>query len=122
MLKYKGYIGQMEIDEDGGVLYGRVLNLARDGVTFSGRTVAEAKEDFTRAVEDYLAWAKEERFEPEKPYGGKLLIRATPELHRQIALAAALLDYSSANQFVLETVREKLTGLRRSGDLPATEG
>ncbi|NCO33555.1 MAG: type II toxin-antitoxin system HicB family antitoxin [Armatimonadetes bacterium] len=44
---------QMEIDEDEGVLYGRVLNVARDGVTFSGRTVAEAKEDFTRAVEDY---------------------------------------------------------------------
>lgn len=37
MLVYKGFIGKMEIDEDEQLIYGRVINLSRDGITFSGK-------------------------------------------------------------------------------------
>ena len=65
MMKYKGFIGKMEIDEDEDIIYGRVINLAKDGITFGGNTVPEAREDFERAVDDYLEWAQEDGFKPE---------------------------------------------------------
>lgn len=70
MMTYKGYMGQMSVDEDEGVIYGRVVGLSKDGITFSGATVQEAKQDFFDAVDDYLSWAQEEGFEPEKSYQG----------------------------------------------------
>jgi len=112
MLKHRGCIGKMEIDEDEGIIYGRVVNLTKDGITFAGRTVREAKADFKRAVDDYLEWAAEDGFEPEKPYQGKLLVRATPELHREAVIASTRLDVS-LNAFVVEAIQEKLARLDR---------
>lgn len=67
-MKYKGFIAKAEVDEDEGIIYGQVINLTKDGITFAGETVKEAKEDFECAVDDYLEWAEEEGFESEKPY------------------------------------------------------
>ena len=49
-MTYKGYFAKMEVDEDEGVIYGRVIGLSRDGITFSGKTVEESIEDFHGAV------------------------------------------------------------------------
>ncbi len=107
MLNYKGFIGTMEVDEEEGIIYGRVINLAKDGITFAGKTVDDAKNDFKNAIDDYLEWAEEEGFEPEKPYQGNILVRATPELHREAAIACAHLSIS-LNAFVIEAIQEKL--------------
>ncbi len=112
MLTYKGYLGKMEVDEDEGVIYGRVINLSKDGITFSGKTVEEAKEDFHNAVDDYLAWAEEEGFEPEKPYRGEFIVRVTPKLHREVATASTIIN-TSLNQFVIDAIHEKLEKLQR---------
>ena len=105
-MTYKGYFAKMEVDEDEGVIYGRVIGLSKDGITFSGRTVEEAIEDFHGAVDDYLSWAAEEGFEPEKGYGGKFIVRATAEQHKKIACASAATS-TSMNTFVLEAAIEK---------------
>lgn len=63
MKEYKGFIGEMEIDEDEEIIYGRVVNLAKDGITFEGQTIEEAKEDFKHAVDDYLEWHNKDGFE-----------------------------------------------------------
>jgi predicted HicB family RNase H-like nuclease len=87
MLNHKGYIGRMEVDEEAGIIFGRVLDI-RDVVTFKGETVAEAKQAFQDSVDDYLAFCEELNQEPDKPFSGKLPFRTTPERHRQLFLAA----------------------------------
>lgn len=87
MLNYKGYTGYLEIDEDAGIIFGRVLDI-RDVVTFKGDTVAEAKQAFQDSVDDYLEFCQELGQEPDKPFSGKLPFRTTPEHHRKVFLAA----------------------------------
>ena len=106
-MTYKGYVGQLEIDEDEHVLRGRVVNLGKDTITFSGETVADAKRDFERGVDEYLEWAREDGFEAEKPLSGRYLLRMSPELHREV-VAAATVAGRSVNQFIVEAL-EKTT-------------
>lgn len=87
MLNYKGYSGQLEIDEEAGIIFGRVLDI-RDVVTFKGETVVEAKQAFQDSVDDYLEFCRDIGQEPDKPFSGKLPFRTTPEHHRQLFLAA----------------------------------
>lgn len=87
MLNYKGYSGQLEIDEEAGIIFGRVLDI-RDVVTFKGETVAEAKQAFQDSIDDYLEFCQEIGQEPDKPFSGKLPFRTTPEHHRKLFLAA----------------------------------
>lgn len=87
MLNYKGYVGYMEIDDEAGIIFGRVLDI-RDVITFKGETVPLAKQAFQDSVDDYLAFCAEINQEPDKPFSGKLPFRTTPERHRQLFLAA----------------------------------
>jgi predicted HicB family RNase H-like nuclease len=101
-LEHKGYTGEMEIDADAKVIFGRVSNI-RTIVTFEGDTVAEAEQAFRDSVDDYLAWCEEDGREPERPYSGQFRFRTTPERHRMIALAAAR-EGKSINAWVDETL------------------
>ncbi len=56
MLRYKGYSGIFEADEDG--LVGRVSGI-RDIVTFEARTLDELVQAFHDSVDDYLAFCAE---------------------------------------------------------------
>jgi predicted HicB family RNase H-like nuclease len=87
MLNYKGYTGQMEVDDDASLIFGRVLDI-RDVVTFKGETVAEAKQAFQDSVDDYLAFCVELAQEPDRAFSGKLPFRTTPERHRKLFIAA----------------------------------
>jgi predicted HicB family RNase H-like nuclease len=86
-IEYKGYTGVIEIDQDAGVLYGRVLGL-RDVITFQGETVAEARKAFQESVDDYLEFCEERGEAPEKPYSGKFVLRVDPAIHRRLATQA----------------------------------
>jgi predicted HicB family RNase H-like nuclease len=87
MLNYKGYSGQIEVDIEAGILFGRVLGI-RDVVTFKGATVEEAVQAFRDSIDDYLEFCQERGEEPNKPFSGKLAFRTTPERHRQVYIAA----------------------------------
>ena len=87
-MTYKGYTGTLEVDEDAGLLHGRVEGL-RDVVTFEGRTVAEAAAAFRDSVDDYLEYCAELGREPEKPYSGRFVVRIEPSLHATLAAQAA---------------------------------
>lgn len=58
MLNYKGYTGQLEVDLESGMLYGRVIDI-KDVVTFKGATVEEARRAFEESVDDYLEFCAE---------------------------------------------------------------
>jgi predicted HicB family RNase H-like nuclease len=87
MMRYKGYVGVVEIDPDAEVIHGRVIGL-RDVITFEGSSVPEARQAFHGSVDDYLEWCKSEGRAPEKPFSGKLLLRLEPALHRSLAQLA----------------------------------
>jgi predicted HicB family RNase H-like nuclease len=86
-LQYRGYTAELVIDLEARVLHGRVLGL-RDVVTFQGDTVEEAERAFRESVDDYLAFCAARGEKPDRPYSGKILLRTTPDLHRQLALIA----------------------------------
>lgn len=87
MLTYKGYIAQIEVDTDAGLLHGRVLDI-KDVVTFQGKTVEDARQAFEKSVDDYLEFCADLGEEPDKPFSGKLPFRTTPDNHRKIFIAA----------------------------------
>ncbi len=86
-MAYKGYTASIEVDADAGILFGRVLDI-KDVITFKAKTVDEAREEFYKSVDDYLAFCQELGEEPDKPFSGKLPFRTTPEQHRKIFIAA----------------------------------
>lgn len=86
-MQYKGYTAQIEIDEDAGILFGKVLDI-KDVITFKGNTVEELRQSFRDSVDDYLEWCEELGEDPNRPFSGKLPFRTTPEHHHRIFLAA----------------------------------
>ncbi len=67
MLNYKGYMGQVEFDDEVDIFHGEVIN-TRSVITFQGKTVQEIKGAFIDSIEDYLDFCAELGEKPEKPY------------------------------------------------------
>jgi predicted HicB family RNase H-like nuclease len=94
MFKYRNYIAKVELDTEADMLYGQVLNIdvndeaARDIITFEGQTPRQAEQAFRRAVDAYIEFCEKQGIEPDKPFSGKLPFRTTPEIHRDIYIAA----------------------------------
>lgn len=93
VLMYKGYTGRIEIDLDADILFGRVIDII-DVITFQGNTIVEARQAFQESIDDYLSYCEELGQEPERPFSGKISFRTTPDRHRHIFVAAALLGKS----------------------------
>jgi predicted HicB family RNase H-like nuclease len=106
MLIYKGYMGHVEFDDEADTFHGEVIN-TRDVITFQGKTVAEIKKAFRESVDDYLAFCKERKEEPEKPFSGKFNLRLDPDLHRQIYVAAKQ-HKMSLNQWIAEAIKHHI--------------
>jgi predicted HicB family RNase H-like nuclease len=104
MMTYKGYTGQIEVDEKAGILHGRVIDIT-DVITFEGTTVDEIRQAFRDSVDDYLEFCQELGKEPDKPFSGRLPFRTTPERHRKIFLAAKLAG-KSINAWMDDTLAE----------------
>src|SRR4051812_47781039 len=105
-LRYKDYQGSVEF-EDGSLVI-QVLHI-NDIVTTSVDRADAAQATFEELVDDYLATCKELGKEPNKPFKGSFNVRVSPELHRQIAMAAADLG-QTMNSWVekaLETRMER---------------
>jgi len=100
MLKYKGYTGYVEFDDEAGVFHGEVLDL-RDVVTFQGKTVEEIKKAFRESIDEYLEFCKERNEKPDKPFSGRLMVRLPPLLHRKVFISARR-EGKSLNQWIAE--------------------
>ena len=104
ILTYKGYTAKIEFDPDDNILFGNIIGI-RDTVGFHGESVAELKQAFHEAVEFYLESCKEAGREPNKPFSGKFVVRIAPELHGELAVAAAKAG-KSLNKWVSESLAE----------------
>jgi len=105
-MKYKGYTGKAEYDDDAEIFYGSVIGL-RDVVTFRGTSVRELQKSFKESIDDYLAFCKRMNKTPDVPLSGKLILRIPPELHSYAAVMAKT-EGKSLNSWVTEAVKEKL--------------
>jgi predicted HicB family RNase H-like nuclease len=102
-LQHGPYVAEVDLDEEEGLFHGRVVNLVRDGFDFWAKDPAGLRAEFARSAEEYEAFCREQGKEPEKPYSGQFLVRATPELHRAVAIAAAR-SKKSLNAWVTEAL------------------
>ncbi len=105
MLKYMGYTGSVELDEEAGVLFGRVIDL-RDVITFQGDSVNEVVRAFHDSVDDYLEFCAERGESPEKPYSGQFVLRVDPRLHGAMAREAEARG-TSLNALIEKALEEK---------------
>lgn len=103
MMKYKGYIGHVEYDDEAKIFHGEIVGL-RDIITFQGKSVEELERAFKDSIEDYLAWSKKRGEKPEKTFSGTFNLRIPPELHAKIAFQAKTMGIS-LNTFVTEKLR-----------------
>ena len=100
-MTYKGYIGSVAFSEKDNVFFGKI-----EGI--NGLSVKELTEAFHEAVDDYLAYCKEEGIEPHKSYSGSLNIRLSPETHSRIAILAKQAGIS-INAFIKAAVEKQIS-------------
>ena len=105
-MTYKGYVGDVEYDDDAKLFHGEVVN-TRDVITFQGRSVDELERSFQESIDDYITWCDEEGVAPEKPFSGRFNLRLSPDLHREVAIAAKRLN-KSMNAFVEDAIKGEL--------------
>lgn len=86
-LEYKGYLAQIDTDEENNGFHGRVINIS-DVVNFKGKSMAELKKEFARSMEIYFDYCRDKGGEPEQPFTGRFILRVDPAIHRAIARAA----------------------------------
>nr|VFJ53422.1 MAG: Predicted nuclease of the RNAse H fold, HicB family [Candidatus Kentron sp. FM]VFJ54632.1 MAG: Predicted nuclease of the RNAse H fold, HicB family [Candidatus Kentron sp. FM]VFK10382.1 MAG: Predicted nuclease of the RNAse H fold, HicB family [Candidatus Kentron sp. FM] len=98
IMTYKGYAASIEYSDDDECFIGHIAGI-KDRVGFHGESVAELKEAFHEATEDYLDTCATVGKEPQKPYSGRLMLHIPPELHATIAIAAQV-SGQSINQWV----------------------
>lgn len=88
MMKYKGYTGRIEFDDQAEIFHGEVAGL--DAViTFQAKDASGLKAAFQDSIDDYLDWCTVRGKDPEKPFSGQFPVRVTPDLHRKFYLAAS---------------------------------
>ena len=105
-MTYKGYIGSVNYSDKDQVFFGKIEGI-NGLVNFEGESVKELTEAFHEAVDDYLAYCKDEGIEPDKSYTGVLNVRLTPAIHRQIAMLA-LQAGISINAYIKDALEEKV--------------
>lgn len=120
MLKYKGYTGDVELDEESGILFGRVIGL-RDVITFQGSSVVEVVRAFHDSVDDYLEFCAERGESPEKPYSGQFVLRIAPRLHGAMAREAEARG-TSLNALIERTLEETFGAGVAAGGIAVTLG
>jgi predicted HicB family RNase H-like nuclease len=103
MLKYKGYHGKVEFDEDAGIFHGEIVDM-RDVITFQGKSVEELNQSFQDSIDDYLEFCRERNEEPDKPFSGRLMLRLPTDVHRKV-INRAREEGKSLN----ENITEKLS-------------
>ncbi len=106
-MRYKGYAARIEYSNNDGCFIGHVAGI-QDVVGFHGESVAELREAFQGAVDDYLETCEKLNRSPQKPYSGNVMLRIPPSIHAAIATAAEV-SGKSINQWATDTFAQAVT-------------
>ncbi len=110
LLKYKEYLGSVDVDLASGVLYGKI-QFINDIVTYEAETLPELKTEFEAAVDDYLETCEVIGKEPQRTYSGSFNVRIGEELHREAAFCSLKKDVN-LNEFCREAISEKVEAVK----------
>ncbi len=105
-MTYKGYIGSVAFSEKDNVFFGKIEGI-NGLVNFEGESVKELTNAFHEAVEDYIAYCKDEGIEPDNSSFGSLNVRLSPTIHRQIAILAKQAGLS-LNAYIKDALEKKV--------------
>ncbi len=114
ILTYKGYQGSVVFEDNSIVI--RVLHID-DSISTSCNVASEVESAFHDLVDDYIETCEELGRSPQKPYKGSLNVRLSPELHREMAMAASRHGLS-INGFIVEAIASHLKGADASKTTP----
>jgi len=106
-LKYKGFVGSVELDSEAGVLFGKLIGTT-DLVTYEAEKAKDIMKEFKSAADDYIALCKEIGKEPIKPFTGTFNVRIKKELHQKVVFAAATKGVT-LNSIVEKSIEEYVT-------------
>ena len=104
-LEYKGYKGSVEYSKADNCLFGKILGMNKDLITYEGNTIDELRTDFEAGVESYISGCLADGIEPRKPYSGTLNIRIPSDIHGKIAMIAE--QTGTSVNAVIRSVLEK---------------
>ena len=104
MLRYKGYTGKVEFDDEARIFHGEIVD-TRDVITFQGNSVDEIEKSFKESIDDYLDFCSKRGEEPERPFSGKLLLRIPSKLHHDIFLKSRE-SGKSLNTWVIDLLKK----------------
>ncbi len=110
-LTYNSFIGSVQFSADDDVFYGKIEGID-DLISYEGTSVAELKEAFRNAVEDYMDLCKEVGKEPFKSCKGSFNVRISKELHLA-AMKKASLEGVSLNQLVKKALEKEVVSTQR---------
>ncbi len=101
MMEYKAYLGRVEFDNQADLFHGEVIN-TRDVITFQGVSVDELKT--ASMIQSRITWRSAGNAASHRTSRSQFVTRVTPELHRQISVAAAKSN-RSLNAWVVESLQ-----------------
>lgn len=100
IMRYKGYIAQIEYSEEDEEFFGNIVNISQDRICFGGQTVKQLKKHMEEAIDGHIKNCKFLNIEPEKPYSGRITFRTTPEEHALLVEAAMRTGNRSLNEWM----------------------
>jgi len=106
-MKYKGYTGVVNYDDEAEIFHGEVIDL-KDIITFQGESVKELQKAFQESIDDYLDFCKKRGELPEKPSSGKLVIRLQPSLHHRLKMKAKS-EKTSLNKLISTSLEKAVS-------------
>jgi len=106
-LEYKGYYGSIEYSKDDDCLFGKVLGMPDNLISYEGDTATGLYTDFKDAIDTYLDYCQTNGIKPKKSYSGVLNIRIPSEIHSRIAMFAENRG-TSINAFIRDSIERRL--------------
>ena len=106
-LEYKGYYGSIEYSKDDDCLFGKVLGMPGNLISYEGHTATGLYTDFKDAIDTYLEYCQTNGIKPKKSYSGVLNIRIPSEIHSRIAIFAENRG-TSINAFIRDSIERRL--------------
>lgn len=106
-IKYKDFIGSVEVSMEDDCIHGKI-QFINDLITYESDTLKAIEPAFQEAVEDYINTCQTLGIEPMKSYSGSFNVRVGPELHQKLALKALQTD-KNINSIVKQALEKHLS-------------
>ncbi len=110
-LEHKGYYGSVELSQEDGIMFGKLLYLRSVLVNYEGESVAELVTAFKESVDTYLADCESAGTKPQKPFKGTFNVRTGEDRHRRAAVAVQKYNMKSLNELVNTAIDHELERL-----------